>query len=145
MAAKAKAKAPPEGGPNPLDPPGGQLAAQNELVVQLLQQNQQLMQQLLAQQQAPQPKAAPPPPPLQEQVVRPVPPAEFSGVGFEAWKKRLGDWRSTHARLAVDQKAGLLMQALKGDAERLARTVVKEHELPNPLQPGLLRKDRRCA
>ena len=62
MAAKAKAKAPPEGGPNPLDPPGGQLAAQNELVVQLLQQNQQLMQQLLAQQQAPQPKAAPPPP-----------------------------------------------------------------------------------
>ena len=132
MAAKAKAKAPPEGGPNPLDPPGGQLAAQNELVVQLLQQNQQLMQQLLAQQQAPQPKAAPPPPPLQEQVVRPVPPAEFSGVGFEAWKKRLGDWRSTHARLAVDQKAGLLMQALKGDAERLARTVVKEHELPNP-------------
>ena len=51
MAAKAKAKAPPEGGPNPPDPPGGQLAAQNELVVQLLQQNQQLMQQLLAQQQ----------------------------------------------------------------------------------------------
>ena len=96
---------------------------------ELLQQNRQLMEMLVAKQGS---ATAAPHSGSQSTMMKPVPPAEFTGsagAGFEAWKKRLSDWMMTHYNLDVKQKAPLLMQALKGDAAALARAAVPTTEL----------------
>ena len=61
--------------------------------------------------------------------MKPVPPEEFTGAGYEAWKRRLEDWQALFANLDAAQKAPLLKRALKGDAAAIARAAVPANEL----------------
>ena len=101
-----------------------QMMEQNRL---LAEQNRQLMERLDAQPMVP--------PQSSGSSVKPTPPAEFSGAagaGYEAWKERLAEWKVTHYNADPKQRAGLLMQALKGDAAALARDAVPTEQLQQP-------------
>ena len=61
--------------------------------------------------------------------MKPVPPEEFTGDGYEAWTRRLEDWQALFANLDAAQKAPLLKRALKGDAAAIARAAVPNDQL----------------
>ena len=114
-------------------------AVDPQLLQQLMAQNAQMLQLMMQQQQNAQP-------PLQPQAgggggnvqvtatasMKPVPPEEFTGAGYEAWKKRLEDWQALFANLDAAQKAPLLKRALKGDAAAIARAAVPGDQLQQP-------------
>ena len=63
------------------------------------------------------------------QFMKPTVAPEFSGAGYEAWRKRVREWESIHFALHPMQKAGLLMAGLKGEALELARATVPADRL----------------
>ena len=107
---------------------------------QLLDQNQQMLQVIIGLQQnaqqpqqaagnGGQPAANAGNPAASTAQMKPVPPEEFTGAGYEAWKRRLEDWQALFANLDAAQKAPLLKRALKGDAAAIARAAVPNDQL----------------
>ena len=76
--------------------------------------------------------------PAYPQMIKPTSVPEFSGAGFEAWRKRVSEWESVHFALDPRQKAGALMAGLKGEALQLARAAVPVEKLQDPASFQLL-------
>ena len=106
-----------------------QLLAQNQQMLQVMINLQQNAQQPQQAQQAGQPAANAGNPAANTAQMKPVPPEEFTGPGYEAWKRRLEDWQALFANLDAAQKAPLLKRALKGDAAAIARAAVPNDQL----------------
>ena len=134
--AKAKAPPPPAAG----DAAAPAVAIDQQSLQQLLAQNQQMLQVMInLQQNAQQPQQAAGNggqpaanagnPAANTAQMKPVPPEEFTGPGYEAWKRRLEDWQALFANLDAAQKAPLLKRALKGDAAAIARAAVPNDQL----------------
>ena len=137
MASNPKSKAPPP--PAAGDAAAPAVAIDQQSLQQLLAQNQQMLQVMInlqqntqqpqQAQQAGQPAANAGNPAANTAQMKPVPPEEFTGPGYEAWKRRLEDWQALFANLDAAQKAPLLKRALKGDAAAIARAAVPNDQL----------------
>ena len=100
-----------------------------QLLQQLVQQNAQMLQFMMQQNQnqaAPQQNPGVPPGAQHGQntaSMKPVPPEEFTGTCYEAWKKRIEEWVVLFSNLDAAQKAPLLKRFLKGDVPLARRTL----------------------
>ena len=129
----AKQASPPA--PQGDDQPAAGPVVDPQLLQQLVQQNAQMLQFMMQQNQnqaAPQQNPGVPPGAQHGQntaSMKPVPPEEFTGTCYEAWKKRIEEWVVLFSNLDAAQKAPLLKRFLKGDAAAIARAAVPVGEL----------------